>query len=232
MSGLIVGCGGNSRISYSASPLYYRGTVTIANTGYLSPGTATAIADVTPGQDLSIVAMGPTTSATITNDKSFAVLVSNGVIVKGKMEETDSPGSLSFNFLNGSSVLVSGTLSNHSFPTLGKTASVPPAGNYNGDLLVVSNGHARSFGTVTSIMDSAGNWTAFTNEQGGWIGDAVVSGQFMPNATVSGTTLVSNGSVIVEQTDPAYSFDGKTLIINIGGLFLGPGGCWLTLTKS
>jgi len=227
---VLSGCGGNSSITYNSAPVFYSGTVTVANTGYFQPGTAPAIANVVPGQAVTITAWAPPVTLTITDDTSFAVLSSNGVIVKGVLQQTDTPGQISFTFLNGTSSIATGTLTKHSLPTLGPVATVPPPGNYSGTLLIVGNGQARSCGTVSATVFSSGQWQADASEGGGWVGDGIFDGQFLSNGTLASANMINNGSVYVQSNAPQFSFDGKTLIVKYDDLALAPGSCWMTLT--
>lgn len=229
---MLLGCGGSGSSSNNSAidPGYYRGTFNVTSDGWIN-GAAPMFIDLVSQTEFTGEALSDTYYVTVSNTAEGAWL-NDGTIVQGDVTVTKTVAGFDFTFTNGSSVTASGQLSAAVLPALGSAASVPEAGNWEGELLVVSQGRAKSFGTVTATIDSSGNLTALTRGGRQFVNDGIFSGKFESDGTLSGATLFAAGQIYTQSPAPVYSNDGTTIIARFDKLALDNASCWLTLTQS
>ena len=155
--------------------------------------------------------------------------INGGATVVGDLSVTKTATGFSFTFTNGAGINATGELQPAPLPSLGKSVSVPEAGDYSGEFLMMREGRARSMGRVESSVDGDGNFTGFT--EGGSVVyiDPLFSVEFEHNGTLTGAQILVQGNPITMETPPTYSYDGITLIAKYefdGNEF------WLTMTPN
>lgn len=149
--------------------------------------------------------------------------------VSGTGAFTKTASGVRFEFNNGSSVTATGVLEPAALPSLGPTVAIPSAGSFEGEFLVLSNGHAKTMGRVTATVDSIGGIVAILDGGIGYVHNGIFSGNFEEGGTLADAAYHAGG-IITQDTPPAYSFHAGVLTIRFDSLILGPASCWLTLT--
>jgi hypothetical protein len=227
---LLAGCGGGGQVGeVSIAPGYYRGTLEIPGNSQVVGGSATMVADVAANGDFTAHAQSLPVQARVTKTGATGSIATQGTTIMGSARETVQGNQIGFTLQNGSGVVARGTMTPAQLPQLGTEVSLPPSGNYGGEVLVVDNGHVRAFSQASAHIDGSGNLSV-TAGLGDW-GDNLF-GRVEANGTLSGAMVFHNGSITLEDTPPPYSFDGTTLIIRYDNLALAPGSAWIVVKKT
>lgn len=233
---LIVGCGGNSGSSIKPPDTpragFYRGILTIAPGGAVfGEGTQEFFADVSENGDFTGTSPGLGLSSAATG--ADLTLVSNGVVLTGKVKTTKTADGFSFAFLNGDTLIATGSLAPSTLPTVGNQTLTPPAGTYDGEIFVVANGRFSAYGKVNQLtIDAEGTLSGLTSLDSGYANSPIIQAHVQPGGELSDGILVSQGSIISQFTPPKYSFDGRTLIIRFSNLLLEPGEAYLVVKQT
>jgi hypothetical protein len=211
-------------------PGFYKGAVTIQNLGGAN-GTGILAADVASASDIQAFGRTESQYVTIVKSGSSATLDVGGVISSGDLITTQTGDGFSFVFQDGATIYAFGTLTRNSLPSLGTQISIPPAGNFAGDMTVVSNGVLKGYGPAAATVGSDSTWVAQANGAPAWVGNGTFTGKFETDGTLSNASLIVGGQIYTQgNPSPRYSWDGKTLIVRYDQLVLETGTAWLVLT--
>lgn len=221
----LAGCGGSSSTNNTIAPGFYRGTFEVASDGWIN-GAAPMFVDLENRQNFRGEAMADSYYVVVNHSPKGSFLV-GGAVVEGDLTVTKTPTGFSFTFSNGFGTTATGELQPTPLPELGQTASIPEAGNYRGEFLMVREGRARSMGKVDATVDGDGVLSGVSEGGSVVFVDPLFTGRFEDKGTLSGAQIFSQGNIYSMETAPAYSYDGSTLIVKYeydGNEF------WLTLT--
>lgn len=230
---LVAGCGGSSSSNGGGEPEiaagYYRGTFTVDSDGWIE-GSGPMFVDLVDENNFDGEAMSDTFYVDL-HDSPEGGVINGTALVQGDFTATKTAAGFDFTFTNGSSVTASGELTLTPLPTLGSTATVPSAGDFDGEFVVVAEGRARTFGISDATVDAEGDITIQLTRGKGYISDAIFTGHLEANGTISDAVLVDSGSIIT-QTGAQYSYEGGQMVIRFGQLVLTPASCFVTLHQA
>ncbi len=232
MGVLLAGCGGKGVQLPAIPPGFYRGTITFEDVPGLVPGTAPIAADVQANGDFNAYAVSATVLADIVKQGSSGTIVFNNLYQEATIQVSPFQNAVTFTVRNGFVLLATGTLARSDLPTYGSATLLPPSGSYHGEILVVSNGHMRGFGTVVATIDESRSFVASIRGGGAWINGGLCVATIQPDGVVENAFLVMGGGQIINQSPPtSYTFDGSTLVLRYDQIALEPGSCWLIMTR-
>jgi len=230
-AGLIVGCGGNTSLTYQSPSQYYRGTFTLKKVKYYAPGSATMVANVTPGVGFKAYTWGTNFAASITrwNKSREGYIAFSDMYEFGAFEEKDTPNGTEFSFIQNSTVIATGTMRRAQVPSLGTSVSIPPKGLFGGEQLSFGNGGVTGIGTINGAVLPTGEFSATTSTS-----DSVYTftGTFQADGTILHAVIYANGTALSPFQAPTYSYDGKTIIIKWAYVDQPLDGYWLTMTPA
>ena len=231
MGVLLAGCGGKGVLLLAIPPGFYRGTITFEDVPGLVPGTAPIVADVQANGDINAYAVSATVLADIIKQGSSGSMVVNNLYRDATVQVRSDPSGVTLTVKNGFVLLATATLGSSDLPTYGSATLLPPSGSYHGEIVVVSNGHVRGFGTVAATIDESRSWVAFIRGGGAWIDDGLCVATIQPDGVVENASLFMGGQIINQSPPLSYTFDGSTLVLRYDQLALEPGSCWFIMTR-
>jgi len=157
--------------------------------------------------------------------------VVNNLYRDATVQVRSDPSGVTLTVKNGFVLLATATLGSSDLPTYGSATLLPPSGSYHGEIVVVSNGHVRGFGTVAATIDESRSWVAFIRGGGAWIDDGLCVATIQPDGVVENASLFMGGQIINQSPPLSYTFDGSTLVLRYDQLALEPGSCWFIMTR-
>lgn len=151
--------------------------------------------------------------------------------VSGTFLTTSDGNLVSFEFRAGGELWATGSLERSALPSLGDEVSIPSAGNYSGEYVVVAKGVARGYGTAAAVIQSDRRIRIEIEGLGPFINSGFLTGTFQDEGALTQAVVGTPLGLIPQSPPPQYSFDGSELVLRYDRLPLGPASCWVSLSK-
>ena len=181
---LAIGCAGEAEITPEPALKgdYLTGTLRFLEDSPFGSVQAPAIANLLEADDVEIFTSSPIAS-TLAHSEEGYVLLTNGTVMTVGVDRQQLPTGLHVTIRNGDQPIAIAELAYAMFPELGDSVIVPEAGDYEGELLIITNGRAVGLGSVTATVDPDHDWTAIASGGGDWLGHGFFTGAFRPDGT-------------------------------------------------
>lgn len=227
---ILAGCAG-SGVGGGVAADFYRGTAQSAGSKYLPAGTGTIVFDF------------PVDTLWQANGEVGGVQFKVGSGPGGDMigigvstfpgDLTITPAGVNYvaTFKIDGETIFTATVSPAQLPALGTTTAVPPGGSYEGEYYTTLGGRIRGVGTMTATIGPAGQLAAVTVEGLDLPVGSSFTGTLQTGGAVADAFVSLNGSTLIPDTAPVFSFDGETLIVRYDWLGPETTSQWLVLRR-
>ena len=175
--------------------------------------------------------VGPFSAVLFARDDGTGFLTTVNGNGPGTVASSRAGNLISFEFRVGGELWATGALERSALPNLGDEVSVPPAGEYTGEFVVVANDVARGYGIADAIIQADRRIRIQIEGLGLYINSAFLTGTFQDEGVVTQATLGTPLGLISQSTPPQYSYDGTELVTRYDQLPLEPASCWVILRE-